>query len=873
MAFYWRRILILLALVLSGGQLFAASIAKENRAYTAAVSAFQDEIWNRAETEFAQFLKNYPDSTRAPQAELLRAEAEFKLGKFDKSIALLNASKTNAGIFADQYVYWIGEAQFQNSNYVAAAANFDSLAKNFQDSSLRLQAVVESASANARLGNWRRLETSLEKTNGIFRRAAQLDSGNELVSRGRLLLAQAKFELKDFRGATAILESINPQALKPELDWRLNDLLYQIKFAAGDLNAALTATTNLLQIAQLENRNDWIAESFALRADALEKLNRTDDAVAAYQENLATNAPVAQQQQAILKIAELSVAQKQFTNAEQSLENFLARFTNSPATGIARLTLGELYLKDFLAQPSATNDLQLAVTNFDQFITAFTNNSLLGKAFLDRGWADWLATNYSASLDDFQMAVKKLPRSEDLAVAEFKLGDAEFAAKDFSGALTNYNAVVDDFSNFPAIGRALDEQAFYQSLRVNLALNNLPGATVALARILKTFPEGDLSDNAIFLVGEFEADTHRPSDARALFQQFEEKYPNSELRPQVELAIARTYEQEQNWPAAIGNYEIWLKKFPANSFQPQANYALAWANFQDGNETNALAEFTNFITRFPTNDLAPQAQWWVAGHFFRAGEFVGAETNYESIFQNTNWQNSPLVYQAQMMAGRAALGRLGYSDAIQYFKNLAADTHCPADLNAQARLAWGSVLMRMDSTDTNNPLANFQVATNVFGQICQLTNEFGALAWGDLGNCYLQLTSYDAATNAYAQVISSPFATISARSQARIGLGIALEKKAGLTAGDGQKSLREMALKSYLDALYENENNLRDGKPADSFWMKKADIQAANAAELLGEWNQAGKLYQRLQNWFPQLKGLLGKKIAAAQEHVSQEKK
>ena len=55
-----------------------------------------------------------------------------------------------------------------------------------------------------------------------------------------------------------------------------------------------------------------------------------------------------------------------------------------------------------------------------------------------------------------------------------------------------------------------------------------------------------------------------------------------------------------------------------------------------------------------------------------------------------------------------------------------------------------------------------------------------------------------AATNAYAQVFNSPFADISARSQAQIGFGIALEKKAALADGDDQRLLK-LALDNYLD--------------------------------------------------------------------------
>ena len=334
----------------------------------------------------------------------------------------------------------------------------------------------------------------------------------------------------------------------------------------------------------------------------------------------------------------------------------------------------------------------------------------------------------------------------------------------------------------------------------------------------------------------------------------------------MELAIARTYEQEQNWPAAIGKYSGWLNDFPTNALQPQADYALALADFRAGNETNAFVRFTNFVAHFPTNDLAPLAQWWVADHFFGAGDFVDAEKNYQLFFQN--FPTNDLVYQARMMAGRAAMGRLGYTDAIRYFTSLTGDTNCPPDLAAKALFAYGSALMQGGATDTNNPSSNFELATNVFSRICQLypTNELGVLAWGEIGDCALQLAAYDPATNAYAQVIASPFANISARSQAQIGLGIALEKRAAQVEGGDQTALLQLALQNYLDVLY--GKNLHDGEMPDSFWVKKAGLQAAGVAETLGEWAQAVAVYQRLEDLLPPLRESLGKKIAAAQGHL-----
>ena len=72
-----------------------------------------------------------------------------------------------------------------------------------------------------------------------------------------------------------------------------------------------------------------------------------------------------------------------------------------------------------------------------------------------------------------------------------------------------------------------------------------------------------------------------------------------------------------------------------------------------------------------------------------------------------------------MMAGRAAMGRQGYSDAIGYFTQF-DERH---ELSAGPRRA-GVVRLRRradarNSSDTNNPLANFGQAIQVFKAICQ----------------------------------------------------------------------------------------------------------------------------------------------------------
>jgi TolA-binding protein len=859
MAFLRRWLLISCACALGGGQIFAAS-SREERAYAVAVGAFQDGMWSRAETQFAEFAKKYPGSTNVSQARLLQAQAEFKQQAFANVAGLLETNLPVADGLADQYVYWIGEAQFQGGDFSKAAVTFDSLAKNYPESTLRLRAVVEAASALAKLAEWNPMIALLEEKNGVFQSAEQLDPGNELVSRGQLLLAQAKFVLKDFGGASAVLDALNPQTLPLALDWQRLYLLCQIELAAGEMDAALTAATNLLQAVRRERDADStvnFSESLALRADILEKMGRTREALAAYQQILASGAPVEKQQQAILKTAGLAASLDQFSEATNALGSFLVQFSNSPAADIALLTLGELQLKAHVAEPADTNHLAAAQASFDQFLITFPNSPLAGRAHLGRGWCFWLAGRIPESRADFQMAVAELPHSEDLAVARFKLGDALFAQKDFPGALENYLAVWEDFTDFPDVAKTLGDRALYQSLRADLALGDLDSARNVLAQIQKNYAGGSAQNSAL-LFGESWAELRSPPGARAQFARITEQFPGSPLRPQVALAVVRTYELEKNWPAVITNYANWLNDFPTNALRPQVTYAQAQANYQAGNETNALMLFTNFIAQYPADELSPAAQWWVADHFFRAGLWADAERNYKAIFQNPGWRNSPLFWQAQMMAGRAALARLGYLDASGYFTSLAGDTNCPAELVVPARFAYGSTLMLMNSSDTNNPLANFQLATNVFSQIAQAnpTDEWGAQAMIEAANCDLQMNNFDAATNAFAQVFNSPFAGVSARSQAQVGFGIVLEKKAALLDGAEQQALLQIALDNYL-AVWDTRFAVND-----PFWVKKAGLQALALAGQLGMANP-DKFIDDLEKVFPQLMESLEKKRTA----------
>jgi TolA-binding protein len=871
MVSFRRWFLIALALLLGGGPLLAAQ--REDRSYAAAALAFHDKFYSLAETKLNQYLQTYRKSTNAPAALLLLARTEYCLKKYGAVTNRLgdpvNLAKAKAAGLADGYDYWRAEAQFAQGDLAGAAETFVSVAENYPNSPLALGAVVEAAAAFGENANWSQVDDLLDSPNGLFQRRAHLDAANGQVVDGRLLQAESKCAQQNFAGALQVLNLLDPPTLTPQQDWKRARLAYRADLGRNDLEAALAAATNLMQIARFGHGDLWatnLAESVACRAGVFEQQGRWALASDAWRENLTNNIPDDQQRRAILKVADLAIIQGKLGEAETNLQSFWTKFPDSPAAGIALLTLGELHLKDFIARPAGTNHLVAA----EEYLADSTNGPLAGKAYLDHGWCNWLeaaaaqragdasaaAAKVADSLDDFKAAAQALPReSEDLAVATFKTGDAQFALTNYPDAIASYRQVLTGFPALTNVSASLGASALYQILRGQLALQDTNGMDDTMGQLLAKFFGAPATASSLLLAGQGFSDFGDPAKARELFERFERERTNSPLLPQAAFALARTYAREQNWPATVSHCEAWLQSFPASEFKPQVEYILAWAVAQAGDEPRSFQLFTNFVSQYPSNpSLTPLARWAVADHYFRLGtNFTAAEFQYQSISES--FPTNDLAEPAQLMAARAAMGRFSYSEAIRYVKPIIENSNAPAELQNQARFAYCEAARGM--TSETNTLSLLE-ATNILGEMYveTPTNIAGALAWCETGDCNLQLGAFDSATNAYAQVLAAPSASVELRCRAQVGLGIALEKKADGQPPVVQRTLRTQALNNYLAVIYTTND------AADPFWMKKAALQALQLMPLVKE-GEINDFIGRLEHWLPQLTDLLEKKRAA----------
>ena len=875
----WWAVVAMVVLLSDGTTVWSAPSAAERRALTTAQILFNDGSYDLAERELAEFVRRYPNSDRLAEAVLLQAQARFKLKNLAGAIELLQNFFPQAGPLADEYRFWVAEAHYEARQFGPAAAAYGQLLRDFPKSRRRLEALYGEALCRFQLQEWQRVKELLGQPEGDFQRMTAGRLQDPPVVRAYLLLGETFWHTKEYRAGEAALLKLNADRMPPDLAWEHHHLLCRLQMADQRLTNALATSLKLMQFAKAGNLRQRIPETLALQAGLYEQLQQWEEAVRVYEANLSDIASPARRRQALLKVIELTLAQNQHAQALQKLEAFVAAHPEDPAQDLAQFTLGELKLRLFVEQvptapeaatpPAETNLLPMALAHFNRVIADFPQSPYTPKAFLLRGWCQWLEGNYNASQASFRQAAERLPAGPDQAVAQFKLGDTYLYQKDYSNALAQFQLVLSNYAGVAEIRTQLLDQALYQVLRASIEVGNLASAESAFRRLVEWFPESYYSDRSMLLLGQALNRVNQPARAREVFAQLVRRFPQSSLAVEARLAMARTFAQENRWEEALEHYNAWAAEETARRKVPAAEFDRAWVHYRAGRETNALELFVRFVQDFPQHPLAPRAEYWVANYYFRHNDLTNAETHYQRLFQTTNWPRSELTYQAQLMAGRAALARQSVRDATNYFLMLINDTNTPTPLLLSAYFAYGDTMVDLPVFGATNVYEQFATAITILSKIPQTdpASPLVPAAWGRIGDCYLQLAAqdpkfYDNAAEYY-QLAMTNTAEVAVRSQAEIALGMVREKQAAFQPAQREALLAE-AYEHYRNVLY--GRNLGQEETADPFWLRRAGLAAAALKENQKDFAAARAIYQRLKGLLPAMTEYCDRRLERLQE-------
>ena len=155
---WMKRLWFMAALVLAVGVLgrTVAAAPDETRMYRVAEAAFRDGLNDLAERQFADYLKQFPDSDRADGVVLDMAQAQLAQGKWQAAVKTLEdaLAKWPTEKRPDSFRFWLAEALLHGERYAEAEQRYAEVIDKYPHSAYRPQALYGLAFARFKQGHF-----------------------------------------------------------------------------------------------------------------------------------------------------------------------------------------------------------------------------------------------------------------------------------------------------------------------------------------------------------------------------------------------------------------------------------------------------------------------------------------------------------------------------------------------------------------------------------------------------------------------------------------------------------------------------------------------------------------------------------------------
>lgn len=830
----------------------------------------------------------------AEQLSFDAAIRDFDLGQWDRAARNLEAFETRfpkselKKEATQRRQYAVAEAAYLRGDWAMAAKGFGEYVQQYPENPQALSAHLRWAQTLMRQGNSLGALQILE-SDGPFSRQLANNAKSPTLFQGLLIQSEALGSVRRWTDAISALqraETMTQTAAEKAARW---EMLAQIAENAGNFVQAAEAAENWYQALGPESPPGRRAEATAWAGRLWMRAGKQDRAQSAFVRNTDVGIPVEFQREATLQLADISLAQGQWTAARDRLQNFLSSQPKDSSNTNIRLRLGQTLFQQFLAAGGPTNSspetLGLLALSQNQFTEGLGHASAkdpttAGPLHLGLAWTLWQEGS-SANLTDklreagvhFLAAAELLPSGADQATARFKLADIQLRLDQPAAALTNLLVVLTRYPQVPEVQNQLLTPALLQTAQAGVAAGNLEEAARAVDQLMSRNVSPADAGSGLLWVGQALARKGEPDRAKSLLNRFLSTHSNTPVSVDVELALATVDIRAQQWTNALVALDRWIERHTNHALLPQAEFDRAWALAQAGLMTNAVERFSELQVKFPVHPIAQTASLWLASHYFSQGDFARAEKICVGVYTNTAWKGNLLWHQARIWAADAARRRQSFGSAREQLVELLNDRTTPTDLVPSAYFALGEIHLEQPPSTEATVLDGFQQALEAFTAAAQYTNSMVSLAaLGKMADCHLQLAtratnSYAKADELYLRVLESPRADISARCKASMGRGLVAEKLAAGYSSSVSAPLIAAALDRYLDVV--NGALVLPGEQPDPWWLKEAGREAGRLLESAGRWKEAATLYERLARELPSLKSAWELRASEARKKAS----
>lgn len=828
-------------------------------AFNAALRSFSIGAYARAAEEFTTFSSQFPDSALRPEA-LSRA------------------------------LYAQGEAEAGRGDHAAAQKTFGLYLARFSGSELALHAAVRQAEALFRSAQPQEAAALLDQPEGPFRRAMSQGKPADLLWKGLMLAAEAHLSAGQWTRAREAVVAATPLAQTPTTQWDRLRLEIRILEAGRQVEPAIAAAEQLRRIAGAEGLATRRPESSALLGRLLLAAGQGARAVAPLEENLAPAVPAAFRSDALVNLSDWWVSQGLLSVARERLEAGITGLGDDASVAALRLRLGQIHLREHLTRRGADRvgsgtaesnvSLTRAVAELERAASLNPPPEIRGPLTLTLAWCRWeeaLSGNSKAvmaqALSGFQAALSQLPAgSPDRLVARFKAADAAAWLGDAPLALTGYLEVAAAVGERPVEREALMPAALEQAVIAAIASTNAPAGESALRRLLELPQAAVRAGQSVLWLGSSLARQGAGELGRGLLQDYLRRFPESTVRPEVELELAMLGLHDERWADSVAELRRWLVAHPQHPGAVRAGFHLAYALSRSGDPAAAMSQFSELAAKNPTDPGTLSAQLWLAGRFFEQQDYLQAGQASAAILTNATVRaaRGDTWYRARLWAAEAGRKLQNFESSAEHFRELINDKAAPAEIQSAALFHYGELLQAKPVDPGSDPLSRYRLALEAFTRVLEFTNSpYVAPALGMMGNCHFQLSTlnpadYTRAAELYLRAAKLPGAGIETRCRAWLGYAAVNRKVSELRSGNESGEFLERAIQAGLDVALGKV--LLPGEKLSADILTEAARGTGEILERLGRTGEAAGLYEHVARELPAVAATWGQRARRIRE-------
>ncbi len=666
--------------------------------------------------------KQIPKSDRTEVSELNKiiGESYFNQQKYAEAIPYLEKYKGKRGKWNNTDFYLLGYCYYKQEDYANAIQQFNKIVGG--TNSVSQNAYYHLAEC------YLKLDKKQEALNA-FRNASEMDFTPEIQKDALLNYGRLSYEIGNaYEPVPQILKGYLDQYPNDEHSQEVQELLVDSYITSRNFKGALelleenknyASKTTYQKVAFYYGVELFIDADYAGAIERFDKslnsaedalfrararywkaeseylLNRFDNALSSFVQfqNDSGAAATPEMEQLNYNLGYTYFKLKDYNNAISYFTQYTAGAVDMEKVNDSYLRLGDSYFVSSKYWPAIeAYNKALEGNGAERDYAAF--QKAISYGFVDRG---------TTKIEELNSFVSRFPKSSLKDDALFELGNSYIKTNKESQGLETYDRLIREYSKSSLVPRALLRQGLvhYNSSRNEEAL-------VKFKTIARDHPNTQEAIQAVATAKLIYVDLGRVDEYAAWVRNLDFVEVTDAELDNASFESAEKQSIEGNKEAAIKGYESYIKQFPKGLHALQANFNLAQLYFGKDQKDKALPYFT-YVADLGGNEYSEQALTRVCEIYISKKDYGSALPYLERLERTAEIRQNITFAQSNLMKGY--YGQKNYDQTIAYAEKVLAAGNLDNRIKSDAH-----VMIARSAVQTND----MPKARSAYAQVLQI---------------------------------------------------------------------------------------------------------------------------------------------------------